>query len=182
MRIPESGGQGPPTRGSHATGRSALVPKWLVYPWLVALTKVDFTPRREQPGWTRTAVATIVSLAGSLLADALLAKLGTSVFPSTKGYVHFQFHDYARLTVIGVLIACAAWPVMTRVTSLARPAFFRAAVLVTLALWLPDLYILAKGQPAKAVAVLMVMHLAIALITYNALVGIASPAEPRRQS
>ena len=47
------------------------------------------------------------------------------------------------------------------------------AVLVTLVLWLPDVYILVKGQPAKAVAVLFVMHLAIALVTYNALVRLA---------
>jgi hypothetical protein len=40
-------------------------------------------------------------------------------------------------------------------------------------LFLPDLYILKQGQPAKAVAVLMVMHLAIALVTYNALVRLA---------
>jgi hypothetical protein len=51
--------------------------------------------------------------------------------------------------------------------------FFRLAILVTLALWLPDLYILDLGQPGRAVAVLMLMHLAIALITYNCLVHIA---------
>ena len=109
----------------------------------------------------------------------MLVKLGTSLFPSTKGYVHFQFHDYAKLTTIGVLIACAAWPIVTRVTSAPRWLFFRMAILVTLALWLPDLYILAKGQPAEAVAVLMVMHLAIALVTYNALVHVA-PTRPTR--
>lgn len=26
--------------------------------------------------------------------------------------MHFQFHDYAKLTVIGVIIACAAWAVV----------------------------------------------------------------------
>ena len=51
--------------------------------------------------------------------------------------------------------------------------FFRLAILVTLALWLPDVYILYLGQPADAVAVLVVMHLAIALITYNLLVRLA---------
>jgi len=40
-------------------------------------------------------------------------------------------------------------------------------------LWLPDVFILMKGQPAKAVAVLFVMHVAIALVTYNALVRLA---------
>jgi len=32
---------------------------------------------------------------------------------------------------------------------------------------------LKQGQPAKAVAVLMCMHVAIALVTYNALVRLA---------
>jgi hypothetical protein len=72
-----------------------------------------------------------------------------------------------------VIIASVAWPVTTRITSAPRWMFFRMAILVTLVLWLPDLYILDRGQPAKAVAVLMVMHLAIALVTYNALVRIA---------
>ena len=71
------------------------------------------------------------------------------------------------------MIACAAWPVVTRVSSAPRWLFFRLAILVTLVLWLPDLYILDLGQPARAVAVLMLMHLAIALVTYNSLVHIA---------
>jgi hypothetical protein len=56
------------------------------------------------------------------------------------------------------------------VSSAPRWLFFRLAILVTLVLWLPDLYILDLGQPARAVAVLIVMHLAIALVTYNSLV------------
>ena len=109
-----------------------------------------------------------------------LVFIGTRLFPSTKGYVHFQFHDYAKLTVIGVLIACAAWPVVTRISSAPRWLFLRMAILVTLVLWLPDLYILHGGAPLRAVAVLMVMHLAIALVTYNCLVHIAAtqPSEP----
>ncbi len=51
-------------------------------------------------------------------------------------------------------------------------------------LWLPDLYILADGEPPKAVAVLMLMHLAIAVVTYNCLVRIArvEPTEAVRRS
>jgi hypothetical protein len=140
---------------------------------LLALVKIDFAPKHRQPAWGMVAVATVVSLVGSLLADWLLVKIGTAIFTSTKGYVHFQFHDYARLTIVGVIIACAAWPVTTRITSAPRWVFFRMAVLVTLVLWLPDLYIWMKGEPAKAVAILMVMHLAIAVVTYNALVHLA---------
>jgi hypothetical protein len=69
--------------------------------------------------------------------------------------------------------ACLAWPVVTRISSAPRWLFFRLAVLVTLVLWLPDLYLLDLGQPGRAVAVLMVMHLSIALVTYYSLVSIA---------
>jgi hypothetical protein len=44
---------------------------------------------------------------------------------------------------------------------------------VTLVLFAPDLYIWHQGQPAQAVAVLMSMHVAIALVTYNLLVHVA---------
>jgi hypothetical protein len=146
----------------------------------LALCRVDFAPAHRQPSAARVVAAAVVSIAGSLAADAALVAIGTAVFPSTKGYVHFQFHDYAKLTVIGVVIACLAWPVVTRISSQPRWVFFRMAILVTLVLWLPDLYILAKGEPAKAVAVLMLMHLAIALITYNCLVHLAKLGETLR--
>jgi uncharacterized protein DUF6069 len=140
---------------------------------VLSLVRVDFAPVHRQPSAGRVAAASVVSVAGSLAADALLVVIGTAIFPSTKGYVHFQFSDYAKLTVIGVVIACLAWPIVTRISSSPRWLFMWMAVLVTLVLWLPDLYILVQGQPAKAVAVLMVMHLAIALVTYNSLVRIA---------
>jgi hypothetical protein len=119
-------------------------------------------------------------VASSLAADAILVMIGQAVFPSTKGYGHFQFSDYAKLTVIGVVIACVAWPIVTRISSAPRWLFFRLAIAVTVVLWLPDLYILHGGAPGRAVAVLMVMHLAIALVTYNCLVHIAAvrPAVP----
>lgn len=51
------------------------------------------------------------------------------------------------------------------------------AIAVTLVLFGPDFYILYAGQPGNAVAGLLVMHLAIALVTYNALVRMA-PVRP----
>src|ERR1700728_374382 len=128
----------------------------------LAWARIDLSPPHRQPEWWRVVLATVLSVGLSLAADAALVAIGTRVFPSTKGYVHFQFSDYARLTVIGVLIACAAWPVVTRISSAPRWLFLRMAILVTLVLWLPDLYILHGGAPLRAVAVLMVMHLAIA--------------------
>jgi hypothetical protein len=148
---------------------------------LAAIARIDLHPRHAQPKAIRVALATVAAIAGSLIADALLVVVGQAAFPATKGYVHFQFHDYAKLTVIGVVIACVAWPVVTRVSSAPRWLFFRLAILVTLVLLLPDVYILYSGQPADAVAVLVVMHLAIALVTYNLLVHLAPTGPAERQ-
>ena len=112
------------------------------------LARVDFAPAHRQPAAMRVILASVLSVIGSLAADALLVVIGQAVFPSTKGYGHFQFSDYAKLTVIGVIIACAAWPIVTRISSSPRWLFFRLAILVTLVLWLPDLFILYRGAPA----------------------------------
>lgn len=137
------------------------------------LVRLDFAPYHRQPSNGRVVLATVLSIVGSLVADALLVVIAQALWPSTKGYAHFQFADYAKLTIVGVIIACIAWPVTTRITSQPRWMFFRMAVLVTLVLWLPDVYILIQGQPAKAVGTLFVMHVAIALVTYSALVYLA---------
>ena len=144
------------------------------------LARVDFDAANRPPSGVRVIVALVVSVIGSLATDALLVTIGQAVFPSTKGYGHFQFSDYAKLTVIGVVIACVAWPIVTRISSAPRWLFFRMAIAVTLVLWLPDLYILLRGAPGRAVAVLVVMHLAIALVTYNCLVRIAPLRESGR--
>jgi hypothetical protein len=145
------------------------------------LVHLDFAPQHQHPASLRLALATVVSLVGSLVADALCVVIAQAVFPSTKGYAHFQFADYSKLTVIGVIIACIAWPITTRITSQPRWMFFRMAILVTLVLWLPDVYILVvQKQPGDAVAFLFLMHLAIALVTYNALVHLA-PVRARQQ-
>ena len=143
----------------------------------LTFSKIDLAPPHRPPSAVRVLLATVLSIGGSLLTDALLVSAGKMVFSSTKGYADFQFSDYAKLTVIGVAIACAAWPVVTRVSSSPRWLFLRLAIVVTLVLYIPDLWLLARGQPAEAVLVLMAMHLAIALVTYNALVQVA-PVRP----
>ncbi|MGH7667179.1 MAG: hypothetical protein ACREN1_07715 [Candidatus Dormibacteria bacterium] len=140
--------------------------------WL-RLFKVDMDVRHGPPSWARWAVALIAANAASLVSDALLVAIGTTIFPSTRGFAHFEPTDYGKLTLIGVTIACTAWPIVTRISSQPRWLFLRMAVLVTLVLWTPDLWILVHGEPIRGVGVLMLMHLAIALITYNVLVRIA---------
>src|SRR4030088_2972041 len=106
---------------------------------LASLGRLDFSPPHRQPSPARPVLATIPSIAGSLAADAILVVLGTAVFPSTRGFAHFQLSDYAKLTVAGVIIACVAWPVVTRISSAPRWLFFWLGILLTLGLFLPGL-------------------------------------------
>ena len=133
----------------------------------IALARVDLSPRHRVPHPAAVLGGTILSVGLCLLADALAVKAGTAVFPATRGYPHFRFG--------GVVIACLAWPAVVRVTRDPRWVFARLAVLVTAVLLLPDLYIWLTGQPGRAVLVLVVMHVLIALITCNVLVRVAPP-------
>jgi hypothetical protein len=130
-------------------------------------------PCLRPPSFWRSLSAGLASIAGSLVLDALLVALGTRLFPSTEGYTHFRFSDYGELTVIGVLGASLAWPVTARVASTPRWLFLRMAVVVTLVLWIPDLWLVVRGQPIRAVVVLAVMHFGIAVVTFNCLVRLA---------
>ncbi len=145
---------------------------------VLALLKVDLEPAEDQPPWTLFVVALVLALVASLASDAILVAVGSTIFPSVRDFPHFQFSDYGKLTVIGVSIACLAWPVVTRFSSQPRWLFLRLATVVTLFLWAPDLWILVHGEPLRGVGVLMLMHLAIAFITYNALVRIAPARGP----
>ena len=140
---------------------------------------VDFEPRTP-PTWKSLGYATLVAVIGSLVADWILVKIGVALYPKEAGYQHFQFADYSKLTVVGVLIACAGWPIVARISSQATWLFLRLAVLVSLVLLLPDLAIWFLGQPANAVFVLVWMHIAIAIVTYLALITLA-PVRSRRQ-
>ena len=120
---------------------------------VMSLVHLDFAPNHEQPQADGLRWRPSCPSSARCWPTRVLVVIAQALIPGTKGYAHFQFGDYAKLTVIGVLIACAAWPVTTRITSQPRWMFFRMAVLVTLVLWLPDVYILIKGQPGKAVAV-----------------------------
>ncbi len=134
---------------------------------------IDLPGLRSQPRGGRFALATIAAVAGSVTACAILAVAGAAVFPSTRGYEHFQFADYAKLTVVGVLVACAGWLVAAALSSRARRLYLWAAVATTVVSFAPDIWILAHGQTAEGVLVLGLMHIAVAVITYVAVVTIA---------
>jgi len=137
---------------------------------------VDPSGGHPRPAARTVVVATLAALVGSILACAVLVWAGTRLVPSTAGYAHFRFTDYAPLTVVGVVGACMAWPVVARISPTPRWLLLRLAILVTAVLWIPDLVLLARHQPPGAVAVLMLMHLAVAVTTYQCLVRLAPPS------
>jgi hypothetical protein len=152
------------------SGRTAAMTRYFVLDWPLG---------RTQPSWWRFLIGAVTAVVGSVAACAILAALGPLVFPSTTGYPHFQFADYTKLTVIGVVIASLAWPVTTLVSSrAARPLFLWMTIVVTVASLAPDAWIVLKGQSPEAVFVLALMHVAVALVTYPVLVRIA----PQRAS
>ncbi|MBO0705260.1 MAG: hypothetical protein J2P39_08070 [Candidatus Dormibacteraeota bacterium] len=138
------------------------------------VSRLDFQPSARQPSVPLTALAIAVGVLLSLAASFLIVHLTLALFPALAGYEHFRFSDYARLTVIGSLIACAGWPVLTRVSSAPVRVYVALAVLGTLVLYLPDLYILfVLREPATAVAALMVMHVAVPLLSCASMIAIA---------
>ncbi|WP_433876479.1 DUF6069 family protein [Sinomonas atrocyanea] len=139
---------------------------------------LDFPKGRRQPSLARFVVASVVAVVGSVIACAALAAAAIGAMPDLAGYEHFQFGEYTKLTVVGVVLACFAWPAMAWLSSRAWKPFLWLAVAVTVAGLAPDAWILLKGQPAAAVGVLVLMHVALAVITYPALVLIAPQRRP----
>ncbi len=138
-----------------------------------ALTRLDWISINEPASSARTLLASVVSVVGALSANAGLVRIATSASPSIKNYSHFRFIDFGSLTVLGVAAACAAWFVVSRISSSPRSFFIRLAIGVTIVLLFPDLLLLSGHQPVMAVLTLMSMHLVMALLTYNVLVRVA---------
>ena len=161
--------------------RNTSLPSWLpdsqILEKYLNMVKIDFARSSIIPSNFKIVFATIFSVVLSLAADMACVSVGEKIFPSTVGFVHFRFSDYAALTVIGVLGACAGWYVLLQISSKPKWIFFRSAILLTFVLYVPDLWIWLKGEPIKAVSVLMVMHLLIAVITYNSMVRFAPARE-----
>lgn len=125
-------------------------------------------------------LAFIVALAGSLAVDALIAHVAVLLSPALQGYPHFRFFDYARLTILGVLGAAAGWWMLAVVSPVASRLYAIAAVVLTIVLFAPDIWILLGGAPGGGVLALMVMHVAVAFVVYGVMTRLA-PARPRRR-
>jgi hypothetical protein len=126
------------------------------------------------PTYRRVAAAGLAAAAVSLVADLMLATIGRAAFAVPASFDKFAFGTYAVLTVLGVAGATATWAAVARLSSRPDWLLTRLAALVTALFLIPDFLLLGtRGNPAGPVAILMLMHLAIAVITYTALTKLA---------
>lgn len=146
--------------------------------------RLDLPRGSAQPALWRWFVATVVAGGLSLAACLGLAALASALSPALVGYGHFQFDDYSKLTILGVFGACLGWPIVAWLTTSARRLYLWLAIAVTVVSLAPDLWILQLGQPAGGVATLIAMHVALALITYPAMVFLAPQqnASPKKMA
>jgi hypothetical protein len=126
------------------------------------------------PAYRRVVVAGLAAAAVSLAVDLMLATIGRAAFTVPASFGKFAFGTYALLTVLGVAGAAATWAAVARLSSRPKWLLTRLAALVTALFLIPDFLLLGtRGNPAGPVAILMLMHLAIAVITYTALTRLA---------
>jgi hypothetical protein len=131
-------------------------------------------PGAAPPARQRVVAAGLIAVAVSLAADVVLASIGQAAFTVPVSFGKFSFGTYALLTVLGVAGATAAWTAVTRLSSRPKWLLTRLAALVTALFLIPDFLLLGtRGNPTGPVVILMLMHLAIAVITYTALVKVA---------
>ena len=137
-------------------------------------TRTGPAPHTVPPAHRRVAAAGLAAAAVSLAADVVLVAVGRAVFTVPASFGKFAFGTYATLTVLGVAGGTAAWWAVTRLSSKPKWLLTRLAALITALFLIPDFLLLGTpGNPTGPVVVLMLMHLAIAAITYLALITIA---------
>jgi hypothetical protein len=141
---------------------------------------LDLPGRNALPVAWRWIVGAVVAVGLSLLACFVLAQLATALDRSLLGYGHFEFSDYSRLTVVGVLAACVGWPVVCCFSTRARRLYLWLGTTATVVSLAPDAWILHLGQPAAGVATLVAMHVALGIITIASMVFIAPQSHPIR--
>jgi hypothetical protein len=126
------------------------------------------------PTHRRVVAAGLAAAAVSLAADRILATIGRAAFTVPASFGTFAFGTYALLTVLGAAGAAVTWAAVARLSARPKWLLTRLAALVTALVLIPDFLLLGTpGNPAGPVAILMLMHLAIAVITYTALTELA---------
>ena len=131
-------------------------------------------PDAAPPPHRRVVAAGLAAAAASVAADMVLATIGQAAFTVPASFGKFSFGTYAPLVVAGVAGATVTWAAVTRLSS--RPGWLltRLAALATAVFLIPDFLLVGiPGNPTGPVVILMLMHLASAVVTYTALIKFA---------
>jgi hypothetical protein len=138
------------------------------------LAGINPSPKAAPPTHRRLAAAGLAAVVVSLVADIVLAAAGRAAFTVPVSFSKFSFGSYGLLTVLGIAGATATWGAVTRLSSRPKWLLTRLAVLVSALFLIPDFLLLGTpANPTGPVVILMLMHLAIAAITYTALIKVA---------
>lgn len=138
------------------------------------LTGTGLARQTVPPAHRRLAAAGLAAAAVSLSADAALVTIGRAAFTVPASFGKFSFGGYALLTMLGVAGATVVWRAVTRLSSRPKWLLTRLAALATALLLIPDFLLFGTpGNPVGPVVILMLMHLAVAIITYTALIKVA---------
>ena len=138
---------------------------------------------KETRNWLLLRIESIIYVlvgAIGLLALTIPIVLGPFLFATALRYAPWVAPLGPIFTFVRFAVATGLITVALFVSHKWLPAGHRklrevaVGILVTLVLWLPDVWIWLRGESAQGVAVLALMHLAIAVVTYNCLVRVAS--------
>jgi hypothetical protein len=138
------------------------------------VTRLDLRPLHPPPSLGRIALAGVLSAVASVVACVILSEAGKALLSPPASFDKFTPPGYIVLTVLGVAAATVGWAILVRMTSQPRWCLTVAAVLVTIVLLLPDVAILPQ-DPTSDVVVLMIEHVAIAIITTWLLLRVSPP-------
>jgi len=150
--------------------RRPVGPSWLL---------LDLPGGSAQPRWWRWLIAVIVAASASVAGCWAIARATAAAFPATAGYDHFRFADFTKFALAGVAAAAVVWPIATLASTRARRLYLVTAVVALVASFVPDLWILYRGQPLVGVVALAVMHVAVGVVTVVALLGLAPQGRRR---
>jgi hypothetical protein len=147
---------------------------------ITAFLGVDWPKRAHQPRPIEFVMASIVAISGSLIACIVVVTLTSRWFPLALKNSHMQFADYYVPIIVTVAIGCAAWPVVTWISSRGRRLFLCVGIAVVVLIVALDVWIFDANRPVATAAIMVAMHLGVALVTYLSLVFLA-PQWPRRE-
>jgi hypothetical protein len=133
----------------------------------------------------RLALATAVTLAGSVITVLVVRAIAVNVVTVPAAFTPLKLGSVVMLTVLGVLAAAGACRLLNTVSKHPVHTFWRVAPIALVLSFIPDIAIWAghgysHTATASTVLPLMVMHVAVASLCLTLLPGLGTAPTERR--